>query len=141
MQLATPCNESLPTGRLHTFFRKSFQHAMTTARVRELIRLELFNACGLYCCNAMVWEEEICLRRCLDEFQFLNERPRTHPMRTNDPSKSSGKSKWGLSKWGLNVLVHKRPRLPTIVAILRRKFPLERGPKWPQKCTIVDDCT
>ena len=32
------------------------------------------------------------------------------------------------------------PRLPTIVVILRRKFPLERGPKGPQKCTIVDDC-
>ena len=52
----------------------------------------------------------------------------------------SGKSKWGLSKWGLKVLVHNCPRLPTIVVILRRKFPLERGPKRPQKCTIVDDC-
>ena len=53
---------------------------------------------------------------------------------------SSGKSKWGLSKWGLKALVHNCPRLPTIVVILRRKFPLERGPKRPQKCTIVDDC-
>ena len=53
----------------------------------------------------------------------------------------SGKSKWGLSKWGLKVLVNNCPRLPTIVVIfLRRKFPLERGPKRPQKCTIVDDC-
>ena len=52
----------------------------------------------------------------------------------------SGKSKWGLSKWGLKVLVHDCPRLPTIVVILRRKFPLERRPKRPQKCTIVDDC-
>ena len=52
----------------------------------------------------------------------------------------SGKSKWGLSKWGLKVLVHNGTRLPTIVVILRRKFPLERGPKRPQKCTIVDDC-
>ena len=51
-----------------------------------------------------------------------------------------GKSKWGLSKWGLKVLVHNCPRLPLIVAILRRKFPLERGSKRPQKCTIVDDC-
>ena len=54
-----------------------------------------------------------------------------------------GKSKWGLlSKWGLQVqvLVHNCPRLPTIVVILRRKFPLERGPKGPQKCTIVDEC-
>ena len=42
--------------------------------------------------------------------------------------------------WGLKVLVHNRPRLPTIVVILRRKFPLERGPKRRQKCTIVDDC-
>ena len=25
-------------------------------------------------------------------------------------------------------------------AILRRKFPLEKGPKGPQKFTIVDDC-
>ena len=54
--------------------------------------------------------------------------------------KGSGKSKWGLSKWGLKVLVHHCPRLPTIVVVLRRKFPLERGPKRPQKCTIVDDC-
>ena len=46
----------------------------------------------------------------------------------------------GKSKWGLNVLVHVCPRLPTSVAIVRRKFPLERGPKGPQKCTIVDDC-
>ena len=45
----------------------------------------------------------------------------------------------GLSNWGLKVLVHNCPRCPTIVAILRRKFPLERGPKRPQKCTIVDD--
>ena len=49
----------------------------------------------------------------------------------------SGKSKWGLSKLGLKVLVHNCPRLPTIVVFLRRK---ERGPKRPQKCTIVDDC-
>ena len=52
----------------------------------------------------------------------------------------SGKSKWGLSKWGLKALVHNCPRLPTIVVTLRRKLPLERGPKRPQKCTIVDDC-
>ena len=52
----------------------------------------------------------------------------------------SGKSKWGLSKWGLKVLVHNCPRLTTIVVILWGKFPLERGPKRPQKCTIVDDC-
>ena len=52
----------------------------------------------------------------------------------------SGKSKWGLSKWGLKVLVHNCPRLPTILSILRRKFPLERGPKGPRKCTTVDDC-
>ena len=51
-----------------------------------------------------------------------------------------GNAKWGLSRWGLKVLVHNCPRLPTIVVILRRKFPLERGPKRPQKCTIVDDC-
>ena len=51
-----------------------------------------------------------------------------------------GKSKWGLSKWGLKVLVHNCPRLPTIVIILWRKFPLKKGPKRPQKCTIVDDC-
>ena len=37
------------------------------------------------------------------------------------PTQDSGESKWGLSKWGLKVLVHKRPRLPTIVVILRRK--------------------
>ena len=49
----------------------------------------------------------------------------------------SGKSKWGLNKWGLKVLVHNCPRLPTIVVILRRKFPLERGPKVH---TIVDNC-
>ena len=30
--------------------------------------------------------------------------------------------------------------LPTMVVILRRKFPSERSPKGPQKCTIVDDC-
>ena len=53
---------------------------------------------------------------------------------------NSGTSKWGLSKWGLKVLVHNCPQLPPIVVILRRKFPLERGPKWPQKCKIVDDC-
>ena len=46
----------------------------------------------------------------------------------------------GKSKWGLKVLVHNCPRLPTIVVILQQKFPLERGPKGPQKCTIVDDC-
>ena len=51
-----------------------------------------------------------------------------------------GKSKWGLSKQGLKVLVHNCPRLPTVVVILRRKFSLERGPKWPQKYTIVDGC-
>ena len=39
----------------------------------------------------------------------------------------------------LKVLVHNCPRLPTIVVILQRKFPLERGPKRPQKCTIVDN--
>ena len=51
-----------------------------------------------------------------------------------------GKSTWGLSKWGLKVLVHNCPRLPTIVVILCRKFPSEKGPKRPRKCTIVDDC-
>ena len=51
-----------------------------------------------------------------------------------------GKSKWGLSKWGLKVLVHNCPRSPTIVVVLRREFPLEMGPKRPQKCTIVGDC-
>ena len=44
------------------------------------------------------------------------------------------------SKWGLYMLVHKCPRLPTIVVILRREVALEGGPKGPQKCTIVDDC-
>ena len=43
-----------------------------------------------------------------------------------------GKSKWGLSKWGLKVFVHNWPRLSTIVVILCRKFPLERGPKRAQ---------
>ena len=38
-------------------------------------------------------------------------------------------------KWGLEVLAHNCPRLPTIVVILRRKFPLGGGPKG----TIVDD--
>ena len=51
-----------------------------------------------------------------------------------------GKSKWGLCKWGLKVFVHNCPRSPTIVAILQRKFLLERRPKEPRKCTIVDDC-
>ena len=41
---------------------------------------------------------------------------------------------------GRKALVHNCPRLPTIVVILWRKFPLERGPKRPQKCTIMDDC-
>ena len=36
-------------------------------------------------------------------------------------------SKWGLCKWGLKVLVHNCPRLPRIVVILRRKFPLLKG--------------
>ena len=45
------------------------------------------------------------------------------------PAPTLGKSKTGLSKWGLKVLVHNCPRLPTIVDILWRKFPLERGPK------------
>ena len=52
----------------------------------------------------------------------------------------SGKSKCGLSKCGLKVLLQNCPSLPTIVVILRRKFPSERGPKRPQKCTIVNDC-
>ena len=51
-----------------------------------------------------------------------------------------GLSKRGLNKRGLNVLVHDCQRLPTIVVILRRKVPLERGPQKPQKWTIVDDC-
>ena len=50
---------------------------------------------------------------------------------------NSGKSQWGLCKWGLSVLVHNCPRLPTLVVILWRKFPLEMGPERPQKCTIV----
>ena len=59
----------------------------------------------------------------------------------NAPEKLQlGKSKWGLSKWGLKVLVHNCPRLPTIVIILRRKFPLEKGTRMPQMCTIADDC-
>ena len=44
-----------------------------------------------------------------------------------------------ISKGGLKVLVYNCPRLPTTVSILRRKLPL-KGPKGPQKCTIVDDC-
>ena len=52
----------------------------------------------------------------------------------------SRKSKWGLNKWGLKVLVHNCPRLPTIVVILRRKFPLKKRPRSPQKCSIIDDC-
>ena len=48
--------------------------------------------------------------------------------------KKSGKSKRGLCKWGLKVLVHNCPRLPTIVVILPRKFPL-------QKATKVHNCT
>ena len=49
-----------------------------------------------------------------------------------------GKVYMALSKLGRKVLVHNCPRLPTSV---RRQFPLERGPKGPQKCTIiVDDC-
>ena len=46
----------------------------------------------------------------------------------------------GALKWGLKVLVHNCPRSPTIDVILRRKFPLERGPNGPQKRTIVDNC-
>ena len=48
--------------------------------------------------------------------------------------------KWGVSKWGLKVLVHNCPRLPMIVVILQRKFPLERGPKGPQKCNCRRLC-
>ena len=51
--------------------------------------------------------------------------------------KESGKSKWGLSKWGLKALVHDCLRLSSFCD---EKFPLERGPKRPQKYTIVDDC-
>ena len=68
------------------------------------------------------------------------ERERETASRREVQSIPSGKSKWGLSQWELKVLVHIHPRLPTIVVILRRKFPLERGAKGPQKCTIVDDC-
>ena len=77
---------------------------------------------------------------------FLNERKREFLKNRNSKRKNTcwsfelGKFKWGLSKWGLKVLVHNCPRLSTIVVILRRKFPLEKGPKRPQKCTIVDDC-
>ena len=38
------------------------------------------------------------------------------------------------------MLVQNCTRLLTIVVILRRNFPLERSPKGPQKCTIIDDC-
>ena len=44
-----------------------------------------------------------------------------------------GLSKWGLSKWGLKVLVHDCLRLSPFCDE-------SRGPKRPQKCTIVDDC-
>ena len=50
-----------------------------------------------------------------------------------------GKSKWGLSKWGLRCLstaVHDCLRLSFF---FRQKFPLERGPKRPQKRKIVDE--
>ena len=30
--------------------------------------------------------------------------------------------------------------MPTTVVILQQKIPLQRGPKAPQMCTIVDDC-
>ena len=63
---------------------------------------------------------------------------KTRKYRENS-EQNSEKSKWGLSKWGLKVLVHNCPRLPTIAIILRWKLPLERGPKRPQKCTVVDD--
>ena len=65
---------------------------------------------------------------------------RVHEFFSSVHATQSGKSKWGLSKWGLKVLVHNCPQLPTIVVILWRKFPSERGPKRPQKCTIVHDC-
>ena len=45
----------------------------------------------------------------------------------------SRKSKWGLSKRGLKVLVHDCLRLSPFCDE-------SRGPKRPQKCTIVDDC-
>ena len=72
--------------------------------------------------------------------QILSSQGKNAPSNPYPHYLKSGQSKWGLSKWGLKVLVHNCPRLPTIVVILRRKFSLERGPKRPQKCTIVDDC-
>ena len=39
----------------------------------------------------------------------------------------SGMSKWGLIKRGLKGLVHNCPRLPEMVIILRRKFPLRKA--------------
>ena len=46
----------------------------------------------------------------------------------------------GALKWGLKVAVHNCPRLLLIVVILRRKFPLHKGPishKCAQSQTIV----
>ena len=45
---------------------------------------------------------------------------------------------WFSEIW--QVLVNSCPRLPPILVILWRKLLLERGPKGPQKWTIVDDC-
>ena len=45
----------------------------------------------------------------------------------------------GALKWGLRVLVLNCPQLPTCVVIWWRKFPLQKGPKRPQMCTIADD--
>ena len=46
----------------------------------------------------------------------------------------SGKSRWGLDEWGLKALVHKFPRLPTIVAFCDESSPRSYCPKG-HKCT------
>ena len=46
----------------------------------------------------------------------------------------------GLANGGLRYLPTIVHDCTTIVVVWRRKFPLERGPKGPLKCTIVDDC-
>ena len=88
-------------------------------------------------CQSFHIQAECCDLLCL---QAAPKPRRKSKVTLESRSKVSGKSQWGLSKWGLKVLVHNCPRLPTIVVILRRKLPLERGPKRPQKRTIVDDC-
>ena len=75
-----------------------------------------------------------------EPLKSLGKKGKTFEKTRNSSRREKKKKKQGIPKKKQGKEGQGCSRLPTNAVILRRKFPLERGPKGPPKCTIVDDC-